>query len=217
MTTWKVLFLAGLMILTIKTPTFAEVYVAGQVGANFPQDFTDVRGVGSASGVTVSDLDLKNQVVFGIKFGGYFPGSWNWLGLEAEYYHTDHDIKGQAATLSGPIPALATGGQVPKIDIIADTFALNGLVRYPGEHFQPYVGVGVGINVLQIDANAGTSGTRVEPTLNLLAGIRVFMTEHIGAFIEYKHNRGSVKFPDVGFKADFATNMALAGVSYHWK
>ena len=215
---WKVSCIVGTLTMILGITAQAELYVAGQVGANIPQDMTDVRGVEASSGVTVSDLDLDNQVVFGVKFGGYLPNSLNWLGFEGEYYHTDSDIKQQPATLSGPIPALSVNpGIVEETDIAVNTIALNALVRYPGERIQPYAGIGVGLNIFSIDAITGVSGNPFAPTLNLLAGVRGFVTDRIAAFFEYKHNRGSVEFPDVGFEADYRVNMFLGGVSYHWR
>ena len=209
--------LAAVLILGWGSPAQAEVYVAGQVGANIPQDLTNVRGVDSFDGIQVTDLDLKNQVVFGIKVGGYFPHSWDWLGVEGEFYHTDSDITQQTATLTGPIPTFSTSGMVFETDLAVNTFAFNLLARYPGQWIQPYTGVGVGVNVFSIDTPAGMSGTSVAPTLNLLAGVRMFVTDRVAAFVEYKHNRGTVEFSEIGIEGDYRVNLFMGGVSYHWK
>ena len=61
------------MFLFTSTPANAEWYMGGQIGFVKPNDLKDVEGVGSANGITLSDLDLKNALGYGGKVGYFFP------------------------------------------------------------------------------------------------------------------------------------------------
>ena len=43
--------------------SWAELYLAGQVGVTVPQDFSDVKGIGPLMGFTFSDLELHSAPV----------------------------------------------------------------------------------------------------------------------------------------------------------
>lgn len=207
------------MATLVLTPNLghAELYLAGQMGVNLPQDLTDLKGVGASSGLTLSDLKLKKSVVFGGKFGGYFPGRANWLGLEVEAYHTNPDIKQQPATVSAPVFGISLSGTLPAMDLSITTVAFNGVVRYPGQMFQPYAGVGVGLNIAELSGGAASNEFAFSPTLNVLAGIRLMVHKKVGIFAEFKHNRGTFTFEDNEIEADYATNMVVGGVSIHFQ
>ena len=67
----------GVFCLTLSVQ--AEMYVAGQVGASIPNKFSNVEGVDSSAGLTISDLSLQNSLMYGAKLGYYFD-SIKWLG-----------------------------------------------------------------------------------------------------------------------------------------
>jgi hypothetical protein len=81
----------------------AEFYLGGQGGVNVPQDLTNVHGTGPLNGVMSSDLNLRNQLAYGVKAGYYFSGTWNWLGGEAEFYHSDSNIEQQRLATNGSV------------------------------------------------------------------------------------------------------------------
>ena len=51
----------------------AEWYVAGQIGVNFADQLSDIRGTGDLNGFRAPAFDLKNALVYGAKVG-VFPG-----------------------------------------------------------------------------------------------------------------------------------------------
>jgi hypothetical protein len=112
----------------------AEMYIAGQVGYAMPSDLSDVKGTGSSSGTSSSDLSLKNNIAYGLKVGGYFPGVLKWLGVEVEGFYNQPDIKSQTVTFTPGGPQSVNGTTMRVAH-----FAANVLVRYPGETFQPYM------------------------------------------------------------------------------
>ncbi len=209
--------LIALLFVSSTLSAQAEFYVGGQVGLNSPLDLTNVQGTGAATGITLTDLEVDKMVVFGAKVGGYFPKSLNWLGGEIEVYHTDSDIKQQPVTISAPILGLTASGTLNAIDLAITTVAFNILVRYPHETWQPYAGVGGGLNVARLSGTGTVSETAYLPTLNFLAGLKFFVTEQVAVFGEYKFNYGSGwEFEDNSIEFDYSTNMFLGGVSYHF-
>jgi opacity protein-like surface antigen len=96
------------------------------------------------------------------------------------------------------------------------TWGINAVVRYPGKTFQPYAGVGLGMMFAEAKFR-GQSDSDTAPGLNALAGIRVFATDHLALFAEYKYHRASFTFPTaIGFEADYSANLFMGGVSYHF-
>lgn len=180
----------------------AEWYIAAQAGVQVPQDLSNIRGTGSFTGVTSNDLNLRNQIAFGAKVGYFFTGHWDWLGLEFDFYHSDVNIERQGITATAPIlGATQQNGFTPRVGLSSNNKVFNLIARYRGERFQPYVGVGGGIGESLL-RTAPQDETARYPVFNVIAGLKVFMAEHVALFTEYKHNRGTVKFSDQQFKAD---------------
>jgi hypothetical protein len=76
----------------------AEWYLAAQGGLQAPQDLANIHGTGSFDGVTSNNLNLRNQLAFGIKAGYFFSDAWNWIGLEFDFSHSDANIERQGIT-----------------------------------------------------------------------------------------------------------------------
>lgn len=98
----KRLSVFALLLLSLSftsTPAQAEVYVAGQVGVSLPNSFSNVEGVDTLTGLTLSDLSLHNSVMYGAKIGYYFD-SMKWLGVETEVFNSTPHVKQQTVTAS---------------------------------------------------------------------------------------------------------------------
>jgi hypothetical protein len=198
------------------SPVAAEMYVAGQIGYAMPSDLSDVKGTGSLSGTNFNNLALTSNVAYGLKIGGYFPGVLKWLGVEFEGFYNQPDIKAQTITASGATSG-SSQGDAAKFRVA--TFAVNVLARYPGTTFQPYIGIGGGVNVAGLSETPNTyfDDVAVAPALNALAGLRIFVTEKIAFFGEYKYNRSVLKFSDNELQANYQTSMFMGGISFHFK
>jgi opacity protein-like surface antigen len=206
------------------TPAFttsasAEGYVAFQLGANIPSDASDIKGTGAAAGATISDLELKTSFMYGGKLGYYFSGL-KWLGVETEVYTSTPDIKQQTATVTVPGLGFATG-TIAETDLRVTTWAFNLLARYPGESFQPYAGVGLGLFFANIDSSSGLDSDNWRPGLNVLAGARYFLTKNVGLFGEYKFNHANFSFDVTGVsnaavEADYNAHILAFGIGYHF-
>jgi opacity protein-like surface antigen len=127
---------------SLTTSANAEPYIALQLGAAISNKESNIKGTGGLAGNTFGDFELKSSFMSGFKTG-YFFFSHRWLGVEADVFNSTPDVKRQTVAFSGP------GGpgtiQLFGTDERVTVLALNGLARYPGEQFQPYVGVGLGI------------------------------------------------------------------------
>lgn len=210
------LFLLGLWGLITPERGPAEWYIAGQGGFQFPQDLADVRGTGSFSGVTSNDLDLHRQAAFGLKVGRAFDGHLRWLGVEFDYSHSDANIAEQVVTASAPILGVTQqNGNTPGVGLSVNHMTMNAIVRYPGTQVQPYLGVGGGFGLSRL-RTAPRAETDVYPVFNVLVGMKVFVTQHVAVFTEYKHAWATVEFSDHHFEGDLRTNWFMAGLAYHF-
>ena len=188
----------------------AEWYVAGQLGATFADRLKDVEGTSGLSGLTAPDFDLQNSVAYGLKLG-YFPGE-SWIGLEAEAFHTSPHLKS----------LVVNDVYVPGIHFRVTTVGLNLIARYPGKTYQPYIGIGGGVAIGHVGNSATTtSDTDSASSLQLLAGLRAFVTPRVAVFTEYKYTDATFQFNGAfgsvgGFQADYAAQHVTFGVSYHF-
>ncbi|HZS10770.1 MAG TPA: outer membrane beta-barrel protein [Nitrospirales bacterium] len=197
-----------LLVLVLRpTDTGAEWYVAGQGGAAFADRLTNIDGTGSLRGLRAPDFDLKNSAMIGAKLG-YFPGH-GWVGVEGEAFHTSPHIK--------ELPGVAPG-----IHLRVTTVALNLVVRYPGVSIQPYAGMGIGIMMARLGESATTQKDNDTRTgLNLLAGVRFFVTPYVSVFTEYKLSQASFRFDQAfgatsGFIGDYTVQFTSFGIAYHF-
>lgn len=194
----------------------AEWYVAGQGGHQFPQDLSDIQGTGRFQGTTSNDLNLRNQWAFGVKAGAYLPAGWQWLGMEFDFSHSDANIERQPITASAPLLGTTQqNGVTSRVGLTVNQFTLNLLARYPGQVFQPYLGIGGGLGHSLLRTSPERE-TAVYPVVNVLAGMKFFLTPHVACFTEYKHARATVEFADNPFKADLRTNWVMVGLAYHF-
>ena len=175
---------------------------------NFADRLKDIQGTGSL--VTVAprfeNFDLKNAVLYGAKLG-FFPGNGP-MGMELDVFNSQPNIKGM--------------GDIPGIHLRVTNVGLNLLLRYPGQTFQPYVGFGGAALIGHISKTVDVqSDTDVGFGVNLLAGLRAFVTPYVAVFTEYKYTRGTLTFSEAfgstgGFSGDYQAQQVVFGVSYHF-
>lgn len=198
-----VMLMAGL--LPGRTAT-AEWYVAGQFGANLADQLSDIRGTGGLSGFRAPDFDLQNSFLYGGKVG-LFPGN-GWFGLELDVFNSTPHIKNL--------------DDVPGIHMRVTNVGVNLLARYPGVTFQPYAGIGAGAAIARIGNSATTrANSDVASALNLLVGIRAFITPYVAVFSEYKYSQATFEFdqafgPTSGLNGNYDAHILVTGLSYHF-
>ncbi len=203
----------GIFLFT-NAPANAEWYAAAQLGFVYPQDLKKVEGVGSAKGISLSNLDLENALLWGLKGGYFFPGILDWLGVELEAYTANPHIKQQSATAKlGSSSAKLDGLSGNHLRVI--TTALNLMVRFPGYMIEPYAGAGIGAFFAKLSDSAG-SDNDVAPGANLLAGVRFYLNQQIALYTEYKYNYTKWKFNDSLLKFSYESHALVGGVSFHF-
>lgn len=196
----------------------SEMYVAGQVGANIPQDLSNGELSGFGTTVGISDLSLQNSLMYGAKAGYYFD-SLKWrnfnLGVETEVFNSTPHIKQQEATIGG------ISGRFQGLTNRVLTWApLVLVVRYQAGGFEPYAGVGLGGFFSRIsDGNNSDSSTDVG--LNTQVGLRYRVNPSLSLFGEWKYNyanidHNNVLAPGVDYSANYNANIFAAGIGYHF-
>ena len=138
--------------------------------------------------------------------------------METEVFNTTPKSKQQTVTVGG--------GQQPLVgqDIRVLTWApINVVVRYPGERFQPYAGVGMGLFFARVhDGQSGESSSDTKVGLNTQLGLRFLVTKHLAIFGEWKYNRASLNFSSSstaatgGLRGDYSANILAFGLGYHF-
>ncbi|ULA60101.1 MAG: hypothetical protein LZF60_220014 [Nitrospira sp.] len=101
------------------------------------------------------------------------------------------------------------------------TTALNVVARYPRGRLQPYARIGLAA------VNATVSGPSLSvsdssPGLNLLAGVKLLLTERAAVFCEGRYTYASFQFEDAGLagtgvKGVYQAPGFIAGVAWHFK
>ena len=195
----------GCMVVSMSNAS-AEWYVAGQFGANFADQLSDIRGTGGLSGFRAPDFDLQNSFVYGGKVG-VFPGN-GWFGVELDVFNSTPHVKNL--------------DDVPGFHMRVTNVGVNLVARYPGVTFQPYAGIGAGAAIARISDSATTrANTDVASALNLLVGIRAFITPYVAIYTEYKYSQSTFEFdrafgPSSGFNGNYDAHILVTGLSYHF-
>lgn len=131
---------------------------------------------------------VKNGVGGGFK-AGVFPAFTGYVvGIQAESFAMGNEIK--APTSMG-----TSGTQSASGTLLAWTTMVSLVVRYPGERFQPYVGVGAGWSSSYLVGTDITkdgmtqSGTARDTSFawQYFAGLRTNVTQQVFVFAEYKY------------------------------
>jgi opacity protein-like surface antigen len=203
----------------------------------------------------VVDGDLRNlkfetSLLVGGKLGYFFDRSilGGHVGLEAEGYHFEPNVRQQNARFVGSMGGIGTDVtvRVQHADVEVTGAALNLLYRWPlardaelpRGRVQPYVGVGLAVLMTELSTtttpfqvNKAISDTDVQPALQVLAGVRTFVTPHLAVFLEYKYlqsrtftfdfrESGTISgFPFVETardRADLTSHHLSIGIGYHW-
>ncbi len=199
------LFLSSLMG-EAAAAELSKGYVALYGGLTIPESLQHAHGTGPFASVKLTDLDLARSAILGGKLGIRFPGRARWLGVETEFFYTNPHVKQQNVTAT--IPGLSSTGPFPGAHMRVATWAFNLIARYPGELFQPYIGVGPGIfwgrisgNDVNAVGNSFGTGSDGSLGLNVLGGVRLLLTQRLAVFGEYKYNRVTFDFGGVGANA----------------
>jgi opacity protein-like surface antigen len=232
----------------------AEPYLAGYAGAAFTETKDldtqlELNGFRFIDG-RLRDLDFETSVLVGGKLGYYFdrPVLGGHVGLEVEGYHFEADVRPQTVRFQGILAGVPadTNVRVQRADIDVVGAGLNLLYRVPVAvsdaaprgRVQPYVGVGLAVLIAELstrttpfDVNKKISDTDVQPAIQALAGVRVFVTRNLAVFLEYKYLHSepfSFHFREPGTitgapfvetardRSELRAHHLALGVGFHW-
>lgn len=229
-----------------------EFYVAGFGGYTFGgSSFTNAQVAGAPS----RGFNLDDSGIYGLKMGYFMPDRLNWLGFEVEGFNTSPNLKpsanGPGGTalpgaslrvttlafnaivrgkyLCGPSqnePSRRTTTETQRTTVETQ----RGVYGHREETFcplQPYVGAGLGIFFAHTNGIGGgnSASDNAVPGFNGLAGVRYFISEHIAVFGEYKYNRATFNFDNVGatgpgaaggLNGDYSVHNIVGGLSFHF-
>jgi opacity protein-like surface antigen len=240
-------------LLLAALPASAEPYLAGFLGAALTetQDLRVKLGVdvlGPIADGKIKNVDFNNALLFGGKVGYFFDGFLaGGLGIEAEAYHFSPSIDDQLVTFKGTVFGVPTTTQTTLHgDLEVTGLGLNVLYRFQlakdptFQHgrVQPYLGVGIAAAIARLelqnfvlDGRPSTQDTAVQPAVHALGGVKIFLTEHIALFTEYKFmHTGEFEF-DLKRTGTLGGNTAsesstvrthltsqnfYAGIAFHW-
>ncbi len=200
----------------------AEVYIAGQGGVAFPGSLSSVElSVNGAPGtVPGSDVSQKTSGMYGGKIGYYFPGAFNWLGVETDVYRSTPNLPAQAVMIgaSGTISLPAVShSMITWSPLVVLVRVPSGLLSVP---LEPYAGVGLGVFFSSLSTQSFSSSSTDVGFVSQV-GVRYRITPNWAAFGEWKYNRASLSHQNLqgtGLNVDatYSANLLSFGVAYHF-
>jgi opacity protein-like surface antigen len=142
----------------------------------------------NVGGEEFSSTTVKNGAGGGFK-AGVFPAFTGYVvGIQAESFGLGHEI-------TTPTSIGSSGNQSGRGTLLAWTTLVSLVVRYPGERFQPYAGVGAGWSsslLVETNLTKGAmtqTGTARDSSFasQYFAGLRTNLTQRVFLFGEYKY------------------------------
>ena len=211
----------------------AESYFGGSIGIALPSDVDDIKLSSGAATGTITDLDADNSFTYGFKVGHYFK-SIPWLGVEINFQQSDPDVDQQNATATGTLgtfTAAATGQG--RIDVNhLTTIGFLAMLR-PVENkifnLEPYLGLGLGVNIVSlgegtaysaagVKSGAENLGSDTDVGFLLSAGLNYEITDHIKAYGEYKYTQSNFESTTGGVKYEYDVDGStlMLGAAYNF-
>ncbi len=193
------------------------------IGVKQPIPFID----GTALGV-----DLDEEYTFGAKLTSW-KNNIGFLsrldfGLELDFTRFTVEMPAQTASASGTSSGGTLGAVIfpMPFDIQSHILAVNLLWRYPvleSEEFPsgrwyPYFGIGGGASLSRMRRESGPWRYSTAPVFQGLAGIKWFLTRHLGFFVEYKRTQATHDFSFTGFDLEvpLGANHFVGGLAMHF-
>jgi opacity protein-like surface antigen len=242
--------MVGCLVLGLTGAASAEPYLAGFAGVAITPDVDlktelDLNGVSILDG-TFKDIEVDSTLVFGGKAGYFFSGKilGGNLGIELDASHFRADVDSQTVRFSGQAFGLPVDIDTTVQEAHADvtTVGLTALYRLalwesaalPNGRVQPYIGVGVAAFIATFETrtsvfpdNVDLSETDVEPGIQAIGGLKVFLTRHLALFAEYKFfqtTEFTFRFEETQGpitetardRSDLTGHQVYGGIAVHW-
>lgn len=185
---------------------FAGEYDRAELGLYVIGAFPSDHGL-YAQGGNPTDTRVTNGVGAGIKAAVFLKPFGNIVGLQLESFGHGSEI-----TFSSP----TSPGSLASTNLWVFNSMLNLIVRYPGETFLPYVGVGGGFSngVLTSSNIPGRADTDFESSwafgYQFLAGVEANLAERWYLFSEYKYLAANFHWSQLAL--DYRSQYVVFGV-----
>lgn len=257
--------LLGTLALGLPAPAQGELYLAVFGGTAFSESKTtktrlELNGTTLLDG-QFREVDFQSSPLVGGKIGYFLPrplfdGSLPLLaghiGAELEFYYTKPRAPRQTVTFTGTGLAAPASGElsIQSADFEIYTLALNILYRmpflpeagFPYGRVQLYGGGGAGAFIATmytrtspLDPNRRIQDTDVEPGVQAVGGVKVFLLRNLALFAEYRfahtseftfdfkqHGTASPSFgggpatETARDRSDSTQHHAAFGIAVHW-
>jgi len=213
-----VVFLVVVLAVVAASPASAQVFLDLYGGVVFPHA-TDTEAK-APTGRTKNTAGFEDTFVVGGRVGSWGTEvGLGWFGMALDVYYWQSETKESLL------------GSKPETKILPVTVLL--MLRYPGEKFQPYAGVGGGVflsqlkNDVDLSLVGGSGGGsfkdyQVDAGFDARAGLAVKVHKKISIFAEGRYIYFSPKYKDkvngqkVTVETDAEAFQALAGISFHF-
>jgi opacity protein-like surface antigen len=206
------LFASTLLAIATSAVARAEGFVDLRVGGSFTEDADTeltVLGVPVGSG----DADIEDSVTGGGR-AGYWFDSLPWVGLaaDASYFAADSD------------PGTAEIDVIPVSPLLMLRAPVAQTEEFPHGRLQPFLGVGPGIFITEIDADSGYRDDELDVGVDLHAGAKVLVTPQVGLFLQYRFTSFEADYSDtipavgvpIETEIDLDTHHVAGGVAFHF-
>ena len=224
----------GVCFTMISYSANAEWYVSGNI-SQIDLDSIDTESAPLAGSTRRVDLDSDSDTGLGIAVGKKIADHSNGgLLLELNYQQSSVDI--DEITFNGRLFSSDIGTAAGEIDI--QTFGLDLIYQFDNGYWKPYVGAGIGITDVDVDAIYGGSigaAPGTPPNINdsdsalsmrIRAGIEYAVSDAWGIFAEYQYqnvdditvNRiggGPGGLATTAQEGDFSSNSWLFGIKFN--
>lgn len=219
--------------------TVARERFSSDLSAKASADNVNLSGLN----VSLPETEFDMGLILGARAGYWFENlNSPFLGVEAEIYGAFPKISDQNLQMSLSGNSNGTNGAatvtvpVEEADLTIVNVGFNLLARYPYGNIQPYAGVGVGIFTGFLDdvklkesatvTIAGSSFTldqgdfffkedkQTEPALQLIGGVRGFLSDNVAIFAEYKYVKTELEFQSM--QIDYDASNIYAGVEFYF-
>lgn len=222
------------------THAFAETYIAGTLGIAVPLpasiladenlNYPNPPGPGQLFRGSTTQIGMKESVAYGVKLGHYFS-SVPWLGVETDVTTaTPHVMAGTISIDTKSSTAGVFREAQSGVHLRFTTWAFSLLARYPGIHWQPYVGIGpaiywghargTGLSCNNTCAGPPVDTNSVTPGWVGQAGLRYVTDASIVLFGEWKYMSTTAQFDQVrsfsNIDVHYQAHLFLAGLGYQF-
>ncbi|WP_447963747.1 outer membrane protein [Nitrospira sp. Ecomares 2.1] len=202
--------LIWLLLLSVPSNGFGleniEIYLAGYGMATQPLN----QGL-LFKGSGGKDEKIHGDPGLGVKIG-LFPSLFHgYLGVELESF-------GQNNSLRFPVGESGVGTGKGKSGLITYSSMVNLILRYPGRHARPYVGIGGGLSngILHHSDIPGRKDHNFEtsyaPGYQFFGGIQLVVAANWFVFGEYKYSAANYHWNQLSL--NFRSEYFLGGIGY---